>query len=128
MSLRSLIAAVVAAFALVTLWQTFFVVDQREQVIVVALGDPVRVINAPGKSEAGLHMKIPYQQQIVRLDRRNISLNAEQEEIIGAKQERLVVDAFIRYQIVDPLQFYRTLHDEAAGENQIGRASCRERV
>lgn len=121
MSLRTLVIALIAGVALLTLWQTFFIVDQREQVIVVALGNPVRVINAPGKSEAGLHTKVPFTQQVVRLDRRNIALNAEQEEIIGAKQERLVVDAFIRYQIADPLQFYRTLHDEAAGEDRIER-------
>ncbi len=121
MSLRSLVFLLIGGGLLLTLWQTLFIVDQREQVIVVALGNPVGVINAPGTNEAGLHAKIPFTQQIVRLDRRNISLNAEQEEIIGAKQERLVVDAFIRYQIVEPLKFYTALHDEASGENRIER-------
>ena len=121
MSLRSLVILLIVGVGLLTLWQTLFIVDQREQVIVVALGNPIRVINEPGKDEAGLHAKVPFTQQLVRLDRRNISLNAQQEEIIGAKQERLVVDAFIRYQIVAPLQFYRTLHDETAGENRIER-------
>ena len=121
MSLRSLVILLLAGVGLLTLWQTLFIVDQREQVIVVALGNPIRVINEPGKDEAGLHAKIPFTQQLVRLDRRNISLDAEKEEIIGAKQERLVVDAFIRYQITDPLQFYRTLHDETAGMNRIER-------
>ncbi|HEX7944108.1 MAG TPA: protease modulator HflC [Phenylobacterium sp.] len=121
MSLRSLVILAAVGAVLLILWQTLFIVDQREQVIVVALGNPVGVINAPGTNEAGLHAKIPFTQQIVRLDRRNISLNAEQEEIIGAKQERLVVDAFIRYQIVEPLKFYTALHDEASGENRIER-------
>jgi len=121
MSPRTLFGAFVAIALLLTLWQTFFIVDQREQAIIVALGNPVRVINPPGRNEAGLHMKIPFTQQVVRLDRRNIALMAEQEEIIGAKQERLVVDAFIRYQIIDPLQFYKTLRDEAAGEDRIER-------
>ena len=121
MSLRSLVIALIAGLAVLTLWQTLFIVDQREQVIVVALGNPVRVINAPGKSEAGLHAKIPFTQQLVRLDKRSIALIAEQEEIIGARQERLVVDAFIRYQIIEPLTFYRTLHDETAGEDRIER-------
>ncbi|WP_293905833.1 protease modulator HflC [Phenylobacterium sp.] len=121
MNPRSLILAVIAAVVLMTLWQTFFIVDQREQVIVVALGKPVGVINPPGKSEAGLHMKIPFTQQLVRLDRRNVPLLIEQEEIIGAKQERLVVDAFIRYQIVRPLEFYTTLRDEEQGKDRIER-------
>ena len=121
MSLRTLVILLVGGALLITLWQTLFIVDQREQVLVVALGNPVDVLNEPGTDEAGLHMKIPFAQQIVRLDRRNISLNAEQEEIIGARQERLVVDAFIRYQIIDPLQFYRTLQDEVVGEDRIER-------
>ena len=116
------IAFVVVALALVALlWQTFFVVDQRQQALVVALGDPVRVINPPGKSEAGLHMKVPFYQQVFKFDRRNIALEADQEEIITAGQERLVVDAFIRYRISDPLQFYRTLRDEATANDRIER-------
>lgn len=121
MNTRSLVILIAAFAAVVTLWQTFFIVDQREQIIVVALGNPVRVINPPGRREAGLHMKIPFTQQLVRLDRRNIALMAESEEILGARQERLVVDAFIRYQIVRPLEFYTTLRDETAGQDRIER-------
>jgi len=120
-STRSLAIVFAALVGLLTLWQTFFIVDQREQAIVVALGNPVRVINPPGRNEAGLHMKIPFTQQLVRLDRRNIALMAESEEILGARQERLVVDAFIRYQIVRPLEFYTTLRDETAGQDRIER-------
>ena len=121
MSLRTLVILLVGGVLLLGLWQTFFIVDQREQVIVVALGNPVDVLNEPGTDEAGLHMKVPFYQQLVRLDRRNISLSAEPEEIIGANQQRLMVDAFIRYQIIDPLQFYRTLQDEVVGEDRIER-------
>ena len=116
------IAYIVAALAVLILAsQTFFVVDQRQQALVVALGDPVRVINAPGKSEAGLHLKVPFFQQVFLFDRRNIALEADKEEIITAGQERLVVDAFIRYRISDPLQFYRTLRDETTAADRIER-------
>jgi modulator of FtsH protease HflC len=116
------VAYVVAALAVLILAsQTFFVVDQRQQALVVALGDPVRVINAPGKSEAGLHLKVPFFQQVFKFDRRNIALEADKEEIITAGQERLVVDAFIRYRISDPLQFYRTLRDETTAADRIER-------
>ena len=112
-------AIVVAVLALVM--QTFYVVDQRQQVIVVAFGDPVRVVNPPGRNEAGLNMKIPFVEQILRLDRRNIAIETAKEEIITAGQERLVVDAFLRYRISDPLQFYRTLRDETTASDRIGR-------
>ena len=116
------VAYVVAALAVLILAsQTFFVVDQRQQALGVALGDPVRVINAPGRSEAGLHLKVPFFQQVFKFDRRNIALEADKEEIITAGQERLVVDAFIRYRISDPLQFYRTLRDETTAADRIER-------
>lgn len=117
-----LVALGVAAVVLLALvMQTFYVVDQRQQVIVVAFGDPVRVVNPPGRSEAGLNMKIPFVEQILRLDRRNIAIETAKEEIITAGQERLVVDAFLRYRISDPLQFYRTLRNETTAANRIGQ-------
>jgi membrane protease subunit HflC len=110
-----------AAFAvLFVLAQTLFVVDQRETAIVLRFGHPVRVINATGKS-AGLNVKAPFLEQVVKLDRRNRGLEVDQEEVIAADQERLVVDAFLRYRIVDPLQFVRRFHDDriAAGRLEL---------
>jgi membrane protease subunit HflC len=112
---------IAAVVLLALVFQTFYVVDQRQQVIVVAFGDPVRVVNPPGRNEAGLNMKIPFVEQILRLDRRNIAIETAKEEIITAGQERLVVDAFLRYRISDPLQFYRTLRNETTAADRIGR-------
>lgn len=114
------LGVVVVALAVVAM-NTFFIVDQREQAIVIAFGDPVRVVNPPGKNGAGLNMKLPFVQNVIKLDRRNIALNVAREEIIGARQERLMVDGFIRYRIRDPLQFYRTLRDERQAEDRIER-------
>jgi len=121
MNPRALVLGIVAVVLLALVTQTFYVVDQRQQVIVVSFGDPVRVVNPPGRNEAGLNMKIPFVEQIIRLDRRNIAIETAKEEIITAGQERLVVDAFLRYRISDPLQFYRTLRDETTAADRIGR-------
>lgn len=121
MSSRAFAYGALAAVALTVLLQTFYVVDQREQAIVVQFGDPVRVVNAPGRNEAGLNFKVPFVEQVIKLDRRNIALESDQEEVITAGQERLVVDAFIRYRISDPLQFYRTLRDETTAADRIER-------
>ncbi|HKP80158.1 MAG TPA: protease modulator HflC [Phenylobacterium sp.] len=121
MNTRGVVLGLVGLFLITLVFQTFYVVDQREQAIVVQFGDPVRVVNAPGRSEAGLHLKVPFIEQVLRMDRRNIALEADQEEIITAGQERLVVDAFIRYRISDPLQFYRTLRDEQTAKDRIER-------
>lgn len=121
MSTRSLVMGLLGLFLITLVFQTFYIVDQRQQAIVVAFGDPVRVVNPPGRSEAGLNLKIPFVEQVIKLDRRNIALEADKEEIITAGQERLVVDAFIRYRISDPLQFYRTLRDETTATDRIER-------
>ncbi|MEO8927393.1 MAG: protease modulator HflC [Caulobacteraceae bacterium] len=103
----------------VLLANTFFIVDQRQQVVVVNLGEPVRVINPPGAYDPGLKVKIPLVESLVVLDKRNQALEARQEEVISADQQRLVVDAFIRYRISNPLQYYRTLRDETIAADRL---------
>jgi membrane protease subunit HflC len=114
MNQRLLILIGLAALVGVILANTFFIVDQRQQVVVVNLGEPVRVINPPGgPDQPGLYMKAPFTESLVVLDKRNQPIEAHQEEVISADQQRLVVDAFVRYRIADPLKFYRTLRNEA---------------
>ena len=99
---------------------TFFIVDQRQQVVVVNLGEPVRVINPPGGADhPGLYVKAPFTEELVTLDKRNQPIEAHQEEVISADQQRLVVDAFVRYRIANPLQYYRTLRSEANASTLI---------
>lgn len=121
MSRRWIALAVVAVVALIVVLNTFFTVDQRDEAVVVSFGDPIRVINAPGHPDAGLHMKVPFAQSVVTLDRRNLGQEVDQEEIISSDQQRLVVDAFIRYRIADPLQFYRTMGTERTAADRIER-------
>ncbi|MGI9170657.1 MAG: protease modulator HflC [Caulobacteraceae bacterium] len=117
---RRLWIGIGAAFAAgVLLANTLFIVDQRRQVVVVNLGEPVRGINPPGAYDPGLKVKIPLVESLVVLDKRNQALEAKQEEVISADQQRLVVDAFIRYRIANPLQFYRTLRDETIAADRL---------
>ena len=115
------VLGVIAAGALIVLSQTFFIVDQRKQAVVVRLGEPVRVINAPGDVSPGLKIKAPFVENVVQFDKRNLAIEAAQEEITAADQQRLVVDAFVRYRISDPLQYYRTLRDEQIASDRIER-------
>lgn len=120
------IAAGVVAVALVILANvTLYQVDQRQQALVVRFGDPVRTVLTPG-----LHLKTPFE-TVLKFDRRNIELNANEEEVTAADQERLVVDAFVRYRITDPRQFYRTLGQESVAKDRlesIVNAALREEV
>jgi membrane protease subunit HflC len=113
MNQRLIVLIGLAILAGVILANTLFIVDQRQEVLVVNLGEPVRLINAPGSDEPGLYVKAPFIESLVVLDKRNQPIEAHQEEVISADQQRLVVDAFVRYRIADPLKFYRTLRNEA---------------
>jgi membrane protease subunit HflC len=115
------VLGIILAGALIVLSQVFFVVDQRKQAVVVKLGDPVRVINAPGEGSPGLKAKLPFIENVVLFDKRNLAIEAAQEEITAADQQRLVVDAFVRYRISNPLQYYRTLRDEQTASDRIER-------
>lgn len=115
-----------ALFLLILANFTLFQVDQKQQALLVRLGDPVRVVSAPG-----LHVKSPFD-TVIRFDNRNIEMkNAQPEEVTAADQERLVVDAFVRYRITDPRQFYRTLGQETVAADRLDRivnAALREEI
>ena len=116
MSRPQILWLVVAIGVLIVAFNTFYLVEQRRQAIVLSFGDPIRVISTPG-----LKMKAPFVENVVLLDKRNLKIEPEPGEIMDAKQERLVVDAFVRYRISDPLQFYRTLHDEQTAKDRLER-------
>ena len=81
-------------------YQALFVVQEINQAIVLQFGDPKKIITKPG-----LNYKIPFIQNVVYLDRRVLNLDNPPEEVIAADQKRLIVDAFARFKIVDPLKF-----------------------
>ena len=101
----------------------FFTVKETEHVIILQFGDPVQVY-----SEAGLRMKAPWFEK-VSIDRRNIEYDMPQpEEIISQEKERLVVDAFIRYEIVDPLAYYANFAQGASADWRALRAASNSRL
>ncbi|WP_372784857.1 protease modulator HflC [Phenylobacterium sp.] len=113
--------AILAFAAIVILANSLFVVEQRQQAIVLRFGQPVRVIHAPGQPGAGLNFKTPFVENVIKLDRRNLAMEAAQEEVIASDEQRLLVDAFLRYRISDPLQYYRTLRNEQIAQDRLER-------
>ncbi|MBE8190733.1 MAG: protease modulator HflC [Alphaproteobacteria bacterium] len=109
-----IIALVLAAAIAVVTLSSLFTVHQTQQALVLQFGDPRRVI-----SESGLHVKIPFVQEVVYIDKRILDLDSPAEELIASDQKRLVVDAFTRYRIIDPLQFYTSLRNEARAQSRL---------
>jgi membrane protease subunit HflC len=102
---------VIGVAAAVAAWLMAYTVNERQSALILRVGEPVRVINQVGTDQAGLHFKLPWE-SVTYFDRRNIEFDMDAEEIQAADQERLVVDAFLRYRIDDPLRFYQTVRDE----------------
>ncbi len=111
----SVVAIILIVAAVLVTISAAFIVDQREQVLVLQFGEPIRVIQEPG-----LNFKAPFIQQVVRFDKRLLDYDNAPEEVIASDQKRLVVDAFARYHIVDALKFYQTVGSERALRPRLG--------
>jgi membrane protease subunit HflC len=115
--LRALSATIVVIIGAVAAaaYFSFFIVHQNEQAIVLEFGKPVRIINEPG-----LYWKIPVVQTVDYFDKRILDLDTASQEVTASDQKRLIVDAFARYRIVDPLLFYQTVRDERVVRSRLG--------
>lgn len=108
------ILAVIIVAALIIGYSSLFTVYQTQQALVIRLGQPVHVINEPG-----LNFKAPFIDAVVHIDKRILDLEAPPQEVIASDQKRLVVDAFARYRIKDPLRFYQTLGSINGANSQL---------
>ena len=97
-----------------TAFFSIFIVKEINQAIVLQFGDPKRIISKPG-----INFKIPFIQNVVFLDKRILNLDAPPEEVIASDQKRLIVDAFARFQIVDPLKFYISVGNERVARSRL---------
>ncbi|MFC7291867.1 protease modulator HflC [Hirschia litorea] len=133
-------ALILVGLGAIIAFNSFYIVRVDEQAILLQLGQAQGVINAPKRassaaaedgavieydnldkadSEAGLHFKVPFLQNVAIFDKKNLGFELPSQEIIAADQERLIVDAFARWKIVDPLQFFRSANNEAGATAQL---------
>lgn len=113
---KIIILGIIAAAIGISLSSALFTVEQTQQAIVMQFGDPKRVIR-----EAGLHVKVPFVQDAVYYDKRVLDLDPPTEEVILADRKRIMVDAFARYKIVDPLRFFQAVRTEAIFRDRVGK-------
>jgi len=113
MKLGKFIIPIIIALAIIT-YLSLFTVKEINQAIVLQFGNPKKVI-----TRAGLQVKIPFIQNVVFLDRRILSLDPAPEEVIASDQKRLIVDAFARFKIVDPLKFYISVGNERVARSRL---------
>jgi membrane protease subunit HflC len=101
--------------AAATAYSSMFSVLQTHQALVRRFGQPVRVIEQPG-----LNFKMPFIDNVAYIDKRILDLENPAQEVIASDQKRLVVDAFARYRITDPLRYYQSLGTVERANSQLG--------
>tara|TARA_B100001121_G_scaffold26106_1_gene20270 strand:+ start:247 stop:1113 length:867 start_codon:yes stop_codon:yes gene_type:complete len=111
--MKKIILPLIAVIA-ATAFFSIFIVKEVNQAIVLQFGDPKRIITKPG-----LNFKLPFIQNVVFLDKRILNLDAPPEEVIASDQKRLIVDAFARFQIIDPLKFYISVGNERVARSRL---------
>ena len=97
-----------------TAFFSIFIVKEVNQAIVLQFGDPKKIILKPG-----INFKLPFIQNVVYLDKRILNLDTPPEEVIASDQKRLIVDAFARFQIIDPLKFYISVGNERVARSRL---------
>ena len=108
------VAVIAGIAALLVAWSSVIAVPETEQAVVIRLGEPVRVINRfkPnvdfGQTGAGLEFRVPFVERLVRIDKRVLSVDMERQQVLTTDQQRMEVDAFARFRIIDPVRMVRT--------------------
>ncbi len=108
------VSLVFLGLVFVFLINAVYIVSQIDQVIVLQFGEPIKVIQEPG-----LKFKIPFIQEVVYYDNRLLNLDPPAQEIVLNDKKRLDVDSFTRYEIVDPLKFYKTVRTELQAQSKL---------
>ncbi len=122
---RTMIGWAVGLVALVILFSSVFVVvPETKQALLVRFGKPGKIYNAYkanedfGHTGAGIMPRIPFVDQIIWIDKRVLDFDMERQSVLSTDQQRIEVDAYARYRIVDPLRMYIT----AGSERRVGEA------
>jgi membrane protease subunit HflC len=125
--LRNPIALGVAALlTLIVAASTFAIVPETEQAVIVRWEQPVGTVNrwkqgeALGQTGAGLMARIPFVDRLIWIDKRVLNLDLENQPVLSTDQQRLEVDAFARFRIVDPLRLVRSLGMTSGAEQRVG--------
>ena len=108
------VGVAVVVVLLFVLSTAVYTVSQTEQALVLYFGEPVGVV-----TDAGLHFKKPLVESVVYLDNRILDLETPQQEVLASDNQRILVDAFVRYHIADPLKFYQTVGSVSRANNQL---------
>lgn len=118
--------SIMAVFAAIIVFSlSVVIVPEEQQAVVVRTGEPVRTINRfkpdqpYGETGAGMVLKIPLLEQVQFVDKRVLSMVMEREQVLSSDQQRLLVDAYARFRIIDPVRMVQTAGTTDGVRNQL---------
>ena len=113
---------IMAVIALaIALFSSVIVVPETQQVVVIRTGEPVRTYNrfqpnVPfGQTNTGLRLRIPFLERVQMIDKRVLDIDMERQEVLSSDQQRLQVDAYARFRVIDPV----TMVENAGNEENV---------
>ncbi len=105
---------IVAIAAVIFIPQTFFTVDETQLAIVTRFGAFQRDYKSPG-----LYVKQPFVESVVKMDSRLLRVDAQPASLLTSDKRNLVIDAYARYRITDPLKFFKRLQTEFGANTRV---------
>ena len=113
--MRNLLIPIAIVVIVIGLYASLYTLNEAEQGIVLQFGKPV----GGAVTDAGLHMKIPFIQNVLRFEKRIMEWDGDANEIPTADNKYIYIDAFARWRISDALNFYRSARNEIMGQSRI---------
>lgn len=101
---------------LITTSSSLFVINQREMAVIFQFGEAVRIIKTPG-----LHLKLPFIQTVYFLDKRILNVTVAEKEVTASDSKRIIMDAFAKFRIIEPVTFYKTVQNYNGANLRINK-------
>jgi membrane protease subunit HflC len=115
MSKNKIISIIVGIALLIAILSSFYILDEKHQVIITQFGDPVGGLT----TAAGLHIKIPFIQKVHTFEKRILEWDGDPKQIPTSDKRYIWLDTFSRWQIADPLTFYQTVRSETFAHGRL---------
>lgn len=113
-SVLGIVAAILVVGLVIVASQSIYVINAYEQAIVLQFGRAVRTVTEPG-----MHVKVPFIQEVIRFDKRVLSADGAEAEYLTSDSKRIRIDYIARWRIVDPLIFYQRVTNEVGAHGRL---------
>ena len=112
---KIIILAVILVLLLIGITQSLYIVNEKEQVVITQFGRPV----GEAVTQSGIQFKVPFIQKVNIFDKRYLAWDGDPNQVPTKDKKFIFVDTYARWQITDPLQFYKRLTNERGAQSRL---------